>query len=965
MAITQRGAVLTLSGAASNDHFGSAVALSSAGDILAVGINNGNAAKGEAAIYDLASGTWAQRGSVLTAPDAAAYDSFGAGISLSGNGLVLAIGAPGWEGTLTDQGAVYIYDWSGSAWVQRGSVLHPGAAGDAFGSSVSLSNDGAVLVVGAPLRNGGLAGQGGVYVYDWSGGAWVQRGSVLVAGDAAANDYFGQGVSVSSSGLVLAVGAQRRASGGSYRGGVYTYDYSGGSWGQRGSVLTAADAADYDAFGYAVALSGDGLVLGVTAIRWKTNAYSGHVYLYDVSGTAWAARVDQGGADTVSGDSYGSGLALSNTGSVMAVGALGWEGTLTDQGGVYTYDVSSGDIISAPTVLTVNASTATLTAPTLLYVAAAAIASAPTVLTVSYPQGSASAPTVLTMQANGSASAPTALAVVDSSQHWPLWSPRVIVGGVDISAQLEGTIDVDAEEGAARVAHFTIAPTAGTVAPLDYVGKTVSIDYLQIIAGATVSRRLFTGRIDTPRYDPNTRLLAFDCVDDLQNRVAALDRATIDLLIGGKYSAAVQGDFLDNWDYAQARLETVAASLDAGASSDIRITPWTIAATWATFSDGDLLFEKSTLTEPQRSTLTNEVVATFQYRYPRLRQRYTSTGWSGTQIDMAPNGWQYPTQQDILSAVGGTGWTVTSAVFYPAPAAIPHSSGGFIYPAAGSIDMAILHLAQRHSQTVTETFTLTVQAPESITANGPLRKTTRGALESKFDGTAWESALDVAPLMPTGGDMDYAPDAPRADADYAIETLLEQAQVKILGSHRSARVGNALLLNPDMDLDKKVAISTTDISASGKVARVRHLMDLEAGSAISEFEIACYGVGGAGIITPDTLTAPTPPAAAADTEDWGANVPALQVNNYGITPYSDALMGLLLNPPKEITVQDIPGVGSKSFPNPYYYTGSYPITGFRASMPGVADTSRNPVDKAVAQAYQLVIPTDTLTITIP
>ena len=53
-----------------------------------------------------------QRGSVLTASDAAASDYFGRSVSLSSDGLILAVGAYSWEGANTDQGGVYIYDWS-------------------------------------------------------------------------------------------------------------------------------------------------------------------------------------------------------------------------------------------------------------------------------------------------------------------------------------------------------------------------------------------------------------------------------------------------------------------------------------------------------------------------------------------------------------------------------------------------------------------------------------------------------------------------------------------------------------------------------------------------------------------------------------------------------------------------------------------------------------------------------------
>jgi hypothetical protein len=546
------------------------------------------------------------------------------------------------------------------------------------------------------------------------------------------------------------------------------------------------------------------------------------------------------------------------------------------------------------------------------------------------------------------------------------WKARCLIDGADVSAQMVGQASVSADEGAARIASITLQPPSGIIAPLDYVGKTITLDYVLVIAGVDVPRRIFTGLIDTPAYDPATTLLQLDCVDDMQNRVAALDRSVIDGLIGGRYTEAVQGEVDDNWDYAQARLSTVAASLDAGASGGMRLSPWQIATSWATYGRANLLYQRCALSLPQRSTLVNHVTCEFGYRYPRLRQRYTSIGWSGTQLDMRGTGYAYPKQQDILGAAGGSGWKVLIGVFYPAPASIPYPTGGFVRPAQGSIDMAVVYLAQRHSQTVDEQYTLVVSALESLAINGELPHTLRGALASEFDGQAWEAEMDVLPLIVNGGELDYAPDADRDAAEYAIQTLLDQANVKIPGSDRSARVSNSVLCNPDLDLDKRITIDMPDVQASGKVASLTHLLDFDAGSALTEFSMAIFGVGGAGIITPDTLEPPERPPEAEETQAWQGSVPSLFVNLYGRNVYSENIMGLLLNPPETITVEDVPDEGTVTYDNPEYVAGEgYPVTGFRVAMPGVDDADRNPIAIPVEQSYQLIIPSDTLTFTIP
>jgi hypothetical protein len=313
-------------------------------DLEGVQDQNGNWGVGSATSnnYTVDTSYWVQRGSVLTASDGANSDRFGR-VALNADGTVMAVGAYQWEGTATDKGGVYIYDWSGSAWVQRGSVLSAGVEGDNFGVSVALDSSGTILIVGAV---GIGAGRGGVYTYDWSGSAWVKRGGTLTAADGVDNDLYGNSVALSNDGNVLAVGARDRSSG---RGGVYIYDRSGSTWVQRGGVLTASDAANNDRFSR-VALSGDGTILAVGAL-WRDG--QGGVYIYDWSGSAWVQRGSVlTAADAAADDEYGFSCALSDDGTILAVGAYLWEGAQTSQGGVYIYDWSGSVWVQRGGVLT-------------------------------------------------------------------------------------------------------------------------------------------------------------------------------------------------------------------------------------------------------------------------------------------------------------------------------------------------------------------------------------------------------------------------------------------------------------------------------------------------------------------------------------------------------------------------------------------------------------------------------------
>jgi hypothetical protein len=338
----QRGNVLTASDAATDDRFGNAVALSADKTVLVVGAPSWEGAlnnQGGVYTFDWSGSAWVQRGSVLTVPGAATSDAFGYDVALSADGTVLVVGVISRN---SSTGAVCTFDWSGGTWAQRGSALiaADAATGDQFGRSVALSADGAVLVVGANFWEGALTDQGGVYTFDRSGSAWAQRGSVLTAPDAVATDGFGISAALSPDGDILVVGAARRDGAYTDQGGVYTFDRSGSTWNPRGSPLTAPDAAAVDLFGCGVALSAEGDVLVVGAYLWDgTYTDQGGVYIFDVSGSAWVQRGNVLTApDAASGDGFGFSAALSPDGDVLVVGAFGWEGSITNQGGVYIYD---------------------------------------------------------------------------------------------------------------------------------------------------------------------------------------------------------------------------------------------------------------------------------------------------------------------------------------------------------------------------------------------------------------------------------------------------------------------------------------------------------------------------------------------------------------------------------------------------------------------------------------------------
>lgn len=273
-----------------NDRSGMSVSLSSDGSVLAIGAkyNHGHGTDaGHVRIYENQSGIWTQIGSDIDGETS--YDLSGCSVSLSADGSILAIGASGNDGNIPYSacGHVRIYEYSGGNWIQLGNDINGEAAGDGSGSSVSLSGDGSILAIGSYQNDGNTGDQfderGHVRVYENQLGTWTKIGSDIDG--EAAGDHFGWSVSLSSDGLILAIGANRNDGNGITAGHVRVYKNVEGNWTKIGSNIDGEAAMDYS--GDAVSLSSDGSVLAIGATGNDGNGMeSGHVRVYGFCGTA-------------------------------------------------------------------------------------------------------------------------------------------------------------------------------------------------------------------------------------------------------------------------------------------------------------------------------------------------------------------------------------------------------------------------------------------------------------------------------------------------------------------------------------------------------------------------------------------------------------------------------------------------------------------------------------------------------
>ncbi|WP_165073424.1 beta strand repeat-containing protein [Paludisphaera rhizosphaerae] len=261
---------------------------------------------------------------------------FGNAVSLSADGKTAAIGARS-SSVASVPGAVYIFSSNGASWGETSRLTvdsSPPADDFGFGYSVALSADGSTLVVGQPDATVGNVQKGAAYVFTLSGSTWSQAAKVT-SSDGAAGDMFGFSVSANASGSVFVVGTPYADSAGKTDlGAVYYFGKSGSTWTQA-SKLTQSTLSASSYYGYAVALSASGTTLAVGAPNANvgTNTTQGLVYAY-YNGVIKVLTASDAAADS----GLGAAVALNDDGSTLLVGApLVDVGGNANQGAAYVF----------------------------------------------------------------------------------------------------------------------------------------------------------------------------------------------------------------------------------------------------------------------------------------------------------------------------------------------------------------------------------------------------------------------------------------------------------------------------------------------------------------------------------------------------------------------------------------------------------------------------------------------------
>ncbi|MFN0242159.1 MAG: hypothetical protein ACKVWV_04635 [Planctomycetota bacterium] len=224
------------------------------GDTVVSGASSAPAPIGSGAVYVFAraASVWTQQAK-LVAPT----PRLGESVAIDGDTVVAGSPTDSW--VIFGEGSAHVFVRSGASWSPPARLVASDPQFNvAFASSVDVAGD--TIAVGTPGWNGA---DGAVYVFQWTGSAWREVQRVSMSIDAGQNPTR-LGECVALYGNMLLAGGPLWGPPGvglQFAGRAYLFERTRGRYRERAAVQ-ASDATGAQQFGTAVAISGDRLVVG-------------------------------------------------------------------------------------------------------------------------------------------------------------------------------------------------------------------------------------------------------------------------------------------------------------------------------------------------------------------------------------------------------------------------------------------------------------------------------------------------------------------------------------------------------------------------------------------------------------------------------------------------------------------------------------------------------------------------------
>lgn len=205
-------AKFTSSDVAISDRFGTSMSVNSDASRLIVGSPFATVASitgaGAAYVFLRTGTSWAQEAKVQSTV-AVSVGYFGISVGMSSDGTRLAVGAPSTNVNADpDACAAYVFSRTGTAWAQEAKIqASDRIRGNQFGSSVAVNSNGSLVTIGgSTIDASAVIDSGAVYTYARANVTWGNE-TKITASDKNTLAYFGSSLALTPDGTILVVGA--------------------------------------------------------------------------------------------------------------------------------------------------------------------------------------------------------------------------------------------------------------------------------------------------------------------------------------------------------------------------------------------------------------------------------------------------------------------------------------------------------------------------------------------------------------------------------------------------------------------------------------------------------------------------------------------------------------------------------------------------------------------------------------
>lgn len=319
--------------------FGSSVAID--GDTVVVGAatdgrkTSSPFGDGRVTVYVRSGTSWSLEAVLPAPPSQANVPFFGRAVALEGDRLLVGANGSSLDPAFAG-GVVYVFERVGSTWSQTATLTRASSQlGDNFGRHVSLSGDTALIGMSRSPLLGPNEVKGVATFFEYSGGVWTE-GQELAGPTPLLDTGFGSVLDIDGDTAVFGAEDAASALHGPHEGSAFVYERIATTW-----VLTATltgtgiGVTKQEAFGRAVAVEGDRIVVGSPLDTSFVKALAGSVYVFERDGVTWGPPLRLMESEQIASSFFGRDVSLS--GDVLSIGTPGNDRQAVQAGAAYVY----------------------------------------------------------------------------------------------------------------------------------------------------------------------------------------------------------------------------------------------------------------------------------------------------------------------------------------------------------------------------------------------------------------------------------------------------------------------------------------------------------------------------------------------------------------------------------------------------------------------------------------------------